>query len=243
MPENGSPRARARNLSQPRRFSRREFLQRVGAGLGGATVATLALTPACRSPGAATSEVPPPTSTPDATSTAPPVSPAPGLSSAAAVSGTAPFLYEPQAGGFKVFNPPGCTSMVADDRLYTVEHIWVKPLQGSLVALGVSDKLQLLMVRVTELLLPKKGETITQGDSFGYAEGDKLSCDLIAPVSGKVYQVNNALWNHAGDNRGFYLITGDPYVTGWLIVVELSKPGEIEKLLSPQDYAALQAKV
>ncbi len=222
-------------------LSRREFLRGAGALAGGAALTSLALSPSCQGTGSETSSSPPTEST-----TAPPVSSptssSPATSSSTAPSGTTPYVYNP-AGGFGVLKPVGCTSYVADDRFYTVDHVWVKPLVGNLVALGISDKLEQMLLRITDLLLPKTGETVAQGDSFGYMEGDKLSCDIFAPVSGRVYQVNNSLWNHAGDNRGFYLITGDPYITGWLIVVELSKPEEMKNLLSAQRYTELQAKV
>jgi len=128
------------------------------------------------------------------------------------------------------------------DRMYTVEHIWVKSIASDKVVLGITDKMQQLLLKIHELQLSKVGESTRWGEAFGYAEGNKMSTDLVAPVSGTVIQLNNNIWagNLAG---GLDTITSDPYVEGWMIVVKLSKPEEMKQLITPEAYMAFNAKI
>jgi glycine cleavage system H protein len=54
--------------------------------------------------------------------------------------------------------------------------------------------------------------------------------DLFAPLSGVVVEVNQELTQQPER------VNRDPYGTGWLVVVELSSPGEADKLLTAQQY-------
>jgi glycine cleavage system H protein len=98
------------------------------------------------------------------------------------------------------------------------------------------------MARITALNLRKEGEPITRSEPFGYAEGDKMSVDLIAPVSGTVILINSDIWAGGGDNDGLDLITSEPYFNGWLSVVQISKPEELTELITPETYMELNAK-
>lgn len=222
------------------KITRREFLKETGRIIGAAAIGSMALTGACKGPTiktetetATTTKTGGTTSTPTGTSTSNPTT---------TPTDPGAFSYTPSRDGLVMKLIPGCTSWVATDRMYTVDHIWVKTIVDNIVAIGITDKGQLLMTRITSLQLPKIGESINKGDSFGYAEGDKMSIDLIAPVSGTVIQVNNAIWLTAGQNSGLELVTSDPYVNGWMIVVQLSKPSELGELITPEKYMALNAK-
>ena len=222
-------------------ITRREFIKDASLVIGGASLGTIALGGAC-SPG----ETNPATSTPGTTVPTTPETTSNQTPSNSATSqtptATGAFQYVPSREGLVFKLVPGCTSFAAMDRLYTADHIWVKKVTEDKVVLGITDKMQLLMERITELSLPQEGQTITRGDTFGFAEGDKMSADLIAPVSGKVYQLNNDLWSGGGENKGFDIVTGDPYVNGWMVVVELTKPAEIKELITPETYMELNRK-
>jgi len=52
----------------------------------------------------------------------------------------------------------------------------------------------------------------------------------LSPVSGRVTAVNGAL-NTAPD-----IISKSPYGDGWLVKLEMSEAGELNKLMSSEDY-------
>jgi glycine cleavage system H protein len=62
-------------------------------------------------------------------------------------------------------------------------------------------------------------------------ESVKTASDIFAPVSGEVTAINDELVKKPE------LVNSDPYGAGWFFKVKVSHPEEVEKLLSPADYA------
>lgn len=128
---------------------------------------------------------------------------------------------------------PGGIAKVAEDRYYSLEHIWVKPLGGHQFVIGVSDKLVKEMGDPAGLQISCKAEdVVARNDAFAHFEGYKLNVDLISPISGTVLQTHNATPT---------LVQLYPYTLGWLMVMQVSKPGEIEDLFGPRYYAYINS--
>ena len=126
-------------------------------------------------------------------------------------------------------------SDIPDDLRYTKEHEWAR-VQGNLAQIGITRFAVEQLGDVTQLELPKKGESVAQGEVFGTVESVKAVSDLFAPVSGKVAKVNDAL------NDKPETINEDPYKAGWLIEIELGDPAQVDGLLSAADYRKLLAE-
>jgi glycine cleavage system H protein len=83
-----------------------------------------------------------------------------------------------------------------EDLLYTTDHEWarIEDRGAEKVALiGITAFAVESLGDVTQVELPKAGETVTQGKVFGSVESVKAVSDLFAPVSGRVVEVNTAL--------------------------------------------------
>lgn len=118
-----------------------------------------------------------------------------------------------------------------NDLLYTKDHEWARlDPSGKLATIGVTRFAVDQLGDVTQVELPKEGESIKQGEIFGSVESVKAVSDLFAPVSGKVVKVNSPL----GDSPEF--VNEEPYDEGWMIQVELTKPEELKSLLAPEAY-------
>lgn len=103
----------------------------------------------------------------------------------------------------------------------------------------MSDKFQAIVAFPKQISLPKVGESVTKDIPFGSIEGSKLNSDLNSPVTGTVLDVNSSLITLSNDGSGLEPIIESPYVNGWMIVVKMSKPDELNSLLTPQQYAEL----
>ena len=82
---------------------------------------------------------------------------------------------------------------------------------------------------------PAVGATVTKDEPYTEIESVKAVSDVIAPLSGEIVAINDAL---SGSPE---TINEDPYGEGWLVEVRLSDPSEAESLLSPADYQATLA--
>ena len=118
-----------------------------------------------------------------------------------------------------------------EDLKYTKEHEWVKE-DGDTVTIGITDYAQDSLGDVVYVELPEADSTITSGDTFGVVESVKAVSDLYAPVSGTVTEVNDAVVDSPES------INDEPYGDAWLLKIELSDAGELDGLMTAEDYKA-----
>ena len=124
---------------------------------------------------------------------------------------------------------------VPGDLKYTREHEWAKR-DGDRVRVGITDFAQEQLGDVVFVELPKVGAKVTAKQAFGVVESVKAVSDLFAPISGEVLEINNDLPQKPET------VNKDPYGKGWMIVVKLSNPGELDQLLSAQQYEQFVAE-
>lgn len=114
---------------------------------------------------------------------------------------------------------------VREGLYYHKEHFWAKIEEG-LVRFGATDYGQKALREVVFVELPEVGDEVEQNEAYGTVESVKAVVDLIAPVSGTVKEVNEALMDNPDT------INKDPYGTGWLVVVTPSDvEGELENIM------------
>jgi glycine cleavage system H protein len=120
------------------------------------------------------------------------------------------------------------------DYKYTKEHEWLK-VDGNTGKIGITDYAQNSLGDIVFVELPKVGQEITAGQTFGSVESVKAVSDLFAPVSGTVTEVNEAL------NTAPEQVNKDANKT-WMIKVTLKDSGDSGKLLSAEDYEKFVAE-
>jgi len=111
---------------------------------------------------------------------------------------------------------------------YTKEHEWLL-VDGDVGTVGITDYAQSSLGDIVFVELPKVGQRIEAGSTFGSVESVKAVSDLYAPVTGTVIEVNEAL------NATPEVINTDANET-WLIKVELLNTDDGNSLLSAADY-------
>ena len=119
---------------------------------------------------------------------------------------------------------------IPSDLKYTKEHEWAR-IEGNRATVGITDYAQDALGDVVYVELPSVGDAVRYMEAFGVVESVKAASDLFSPLSGKVVEVNERLVDEPE------LVNQDPYGEGWMIVVEMSDPSEVEKLLSAEEYA------
>ena len=116
-----------------------------------------------------------------------------------------------------------------DDLLYHPEHDWAR-IEGDIATLGITWFAQDALGEVVFFDPPEVGSTITKDDSYAEVESVKAVSDVIAPLSGEIIEVNEALGDAPEQ------INEDPYGGGWLVRVRLSDPSEVDDLLDREAY-------
>jgi glycine cleavage system H protein len=111
---------------------------------------------------------------------------------------------------------------------YTKEHEWIQ-VDGNVGTVGITDYAQDSLGDIVFVDLPKVGDSIEAGKSFGSVESVKAVSDLFAPVSGTVTATNDAL-KDAPEK-----INSDANTT-WMLKVQLTDPKQADALLTAADY-------
>jgi glycine cleavage system H protein len=117
------------------------------------------------------------------------------------------------------------------DLLYHPEHDWAR-IDGDVATFGITWYAQDSLGEVVFFDPPQVGAQVAQGESYAEVESVKAVSDVIAPLSGEVVEVNDAL----GDTPE--KINEDPYGDGWMVKVRLSDPSERDALSDADGYAA-----
>ena len=121
------------------------------------------------------------------------------------------------------------------DLRYTREHEWAR-VDGSRARVGITHFAQDQLGDVVFVELPKVGAKLTSMKTFGVVESVKAVSDLYAPLTGEVLEVNAEL------PKKPELVNQDPYGAGWMLVIKIGGPAEVDALLTAEAYEALIAK-
>ena len=118
-----------------------------------------------------------------------------------------------------------------EDLLYHAEHDWAR-LDGGEATFGITWFAQEQLGEVVFIEPPGAGTQVRQGEPYTEVESVKAVSDVIAPLSGEVVAVNEALADKPET------INDDPYGEGWLVRIRLSEPSETESLMDSSAYQA-----
>ncbi|MEY2591060.1 MAG: glycine cleavage system protein [Acidimicrobiaceae bacterium] len=121
---------------------------------------------------------------------------------------------------------------VPDDLRYSKDHEWARR-EGDRVRIGVTDYAQDALGDVVFVQVPEVGATVALGESFSEVESTKSVSDIYAPVTGTIVEVNAELAD--APQR----LNEDPYGEGWLCVLSLDDPSQLDQLMDADAYRAL----
>ncbi len=118
---------------------------------------------------------------------------------------------------------------IPSDVKYSETHEWIK-VEGGSATIGLTDFAQQELGDIVFVEVPEIGDEITSGSEMGSVESVKAVSEIVAPLTGKVEEFNEALADEPE------LINNDPYGSGWLIKIALSDTSELDGLMDAEDY-------
>jgi glycine cleavage system H protein len=120
-----------------------------------------------------------------------------------------------------------------DGLYYNEEHDWAR-VEGDTATFGITWYAQDSLGEVVYFSPSAVGSSISRGGEYGELESTKAVSTLVAPLSGEVTEVNDALEGSEST------VNDDPYGEGWLVKVRMGDTAELDSLM---DAAAYQAYV
>jgi glycine cleavage system H protein len=117
-----------------------------------------------------------------------------------------------------------------DDLRYTKEHEWVRAESDGVARVGITDFAQDALGDVVYVDLPEVGTEIKASQPFSEVESTKSVSDVYAPVSGTILERNAQLADAPE------LVNASPYGDGWVVLVRMSDPNELDGLMDAATY-------
>ena len=122
-----------------------------------------------------------------------------------------------------------------DDLKYHEQHDWAR-IEGDEAVLGITWFAQDALGELVHYEPPEAGATLTAGAAYGEVESVKAVSEVVAPLSGKVLEVNRKIVDEPET------VNEDPYGEGWLVRIRVSDPDEVDSLLDVEAYKQLLAE-
>ena len=119
-----------------------------------------------------------------------------------------------------------------EDLKYTEHHDWAL-VEGEEATFGITWFAQDQLGEVVFFDPPEVGAHIAAGESYAEVESVKAVSDVVAPLSGEIVAVNEALFDSPEK------VNDDPYGDGWLVRVKLSDPSQVDGLMDAAAYQKL----
>ena len=112
---------------------------------------------------------------------------------------------------------------------YTKDHEWIR-LDGDVATVGITEHAQSQLGDIVYVELPEIGRKVEKGGEAAVVESVKAASDVYAPASGEVIAVNDSLGSVPA------AINEEAEGKGWFFRLKLSAPGELDGLMSAEQY-------
>jgi glycine cleavage system H protein len=122
-------------------------------------------------------------------------------------------------------------SDIPNNLKYHKTHEWVSGPDDGVVTIGITDHAQEQLGDLVFVELPEVGTTISVEGECPVVESVKAASDIYIPLSGEVVEANELLADAPET------INDDPYGEGWIFKLRLSDEGELDSLLSADEYS------
>ena len=115
---------------------------------------------------------------------------------------------------------------------FTEDHEWLR-IEGDLIVVGITDHAATQLGDVVFIELPEVEAMVAEGDEVVVIESVKAASDILAPVTGEIVEVNDAL----SDNPA--LVNEDPMGAAWFFKMRVDDLSVIDAFMDEDEYQAM----
>ena len=119
--------------------------------------------------------------------------------------------------------------MNPEDIKYHKEHTWAK-VKGKKATIGITDYAQESLGDIVYIDLPDTDLEIDANTEITEIESTKATSAVISPLSGTIIEINDKLADSPE------IINEDPYGKGWIAIIEMDNPSEVDDLMDADEY-------
>lgn len=120
-------------------------------------------------------------------------------------------------------------SNIPENLRYSKDHEWIS-VDGDIATIGITDYAQSSLGDVVYVDFPRVGDKFDAHEAFGSVESVKAVSEVFTPIAGEIAEINESL-NDTPEKAN-----SDPYGDGWFVKIKMSNPGEVDGLMSSEEY-------
>ena len=112
---------------------------------------------------------------------------------------------------------------------YTKEHEWIR-LEGKVAVVGITEHAAEHLGDLVFVELPEVGTEVSKDDEIVVIESVKAASDILAPLNGKIVEINDAIVEDPS------LVNSDPMGNGWFFKLESISEGDLDSMMTKEQY-------
>jgi glycine cleavage system H protein len=112
---------------------------------------------------------------------------------------------------------------------FTEEHEWLR-VEDDVVVVGITEHASEQLGDVVFVELPEVGTEVVKDDEAVVIESVKAASDILAPLDGKITEVNDALADEPGK------VNDDPTGDAWFFKIKASDLGQMDDYMDEAAY-------
>ena len=113
---------------------------------------------------------------------------------------------------------------------FTEDHVWVRQEDNGTATIGITDYAQEQLGDIVFVEFPALDKELGKDDEAAVIESVKTAGEVKMPISGTVIETNDTLEDEPE------VINADPEGDGWLMIVKIINPDEIDTLMDDSAY-------
>ena len=117
---------------------------------------------------------------------------------------------------------------------YTEDHEWLR-IEGDYLVVGITQHAATQLGDVVFVELPEVETLVTEGDEVVVIESVKAASEILAPVTGEIVAVNEALVDNPG------LVNEDPTGSAWFFKIKVDDMDVLDAFMDEDEYNDLIA--
>ena len=114
---------------------------------------------------------------------------------------------------------------------YTEEHEWIR-LDGDVAVVGITEHAAEQLGDLVFVELPEVGTEVSKDDEVVVIESVKAASDILAPLNGKIVEVNDAIVEDPS------LVNSDPMGEGWFFKLDSISEADLDTMMTKEQYDA-----
>ena len=115
---------------------------------------------------------------------------------------------------------------------YTEDHEWLR-VEGDLIVVGITEHAATQLGDVVFIELPEIEAMVAEGDEVVVIESVKAASDILAPVTGEIVEVNEALVDNPA------LVNDDPTGAAWFFKIKVDDLSVLDDFMDEDEYQDL----